>query len=113
MLNDLIERIRLFLPKIIIKKICIDCDTWARFVFKTLSFWLLLCSSVVFAGEKIPATQLEKVTLQLKWFHAFQFAGYYAAKQQGYYADEGLDVQILERSLVKPVVDQVLSGQAN
>ena len=36
----------------------------------------------------------EKVSLQLKWFHQFQFAGYYAAKAQGYYAEEGLEVEI-------------------
>ena len=36
----------------------------------------------------------EKVTLQLKWVTQAQFAGYYAAKEQGYYDDEGLDVTI-------------------
>ncbi len=38
------------------------------------------------------ASAMEKVTLQLKWVHQFQFAGYYAALQQGYYRDAGLDV---------------------
>jgi PAS domain S-box-containing protein len=66
-----------------------------------------------FATEKPSAPQLETVKLQLKWFHAFQFAGYYAAKQQGFYADEGFDVQIIERSLEASVVEQVVSGQAN
>ncbi|MGH2580371.1 MAG: ABC transporter substrate-binding protein, partial [Actinomycetota bacterium] len=37
----------------------------------------------------------DKVTLQLKWVTQAQFAGYYAALDQGYYADEGLDVTIL------------------
>ena len=32
--------------------------------------------------------QLELVTLQLRWFHQFQFAGYYAAKEKGFYAEE-------------------------
>ena len=41
-------------------------------------------------------TRLEKVTLQLKWHHQFQFAGYYAAQEQGYYRDAGLAVDILE-----------------
>ncbi|HEV8250739.1 MAG TPA: ABC transporter substrate-binding protein [Gaiellaceae bacterium] len=35
-----------------------------------------------------------KVTLQLKWVTQAQFAGYYAAKEQGYYDDENLDVTI-------------------
>jgi PAS domain S-box-containing protein len=42
----------------------------------------------------------EKVVLQLCWDHQFQFAGYYAAKWQGYYEEAGLDVEI--RPAVKP-----------
>jgi NitT/TauT family transport system substrate-binding protein len=37
---------------------------------------------------------LDKVTLQSKWVVQAQFAGYYAAKDKGYYKDEGLDVTI-------------------
>ncbi|MCF2861916.1 MULTISPECIES: ABC transporter substrate-binding protein [Pseudoalteromonas] len=37
-----------------------------------------------------------KVTLQLKWRHQFQFAGYYVAKELGYYRDLGLEVDIVE-----------------
>jgi len=36
------------------------------------------------------------VRLQLQWFAQSQFAGYYAALDQGYYEEEGLDVTILE-----------------
>ena len=36
------------------------------------------------------------VKLQLQWFVQSQFAGYYAAKDKGFYADECLDVTILE-----------------
>ena len=36
------------------------------------------------------------VKLQLQWFTQAQFAGYYAAVDQGYYEDEGLDVEIVE-----------------
>jgi len=38
--------------------------------------------------------QTAKVTLQLKWVTQAQFAGYYAALEQGFYEDEGLDVTI-------------------
>jgi NitT/TauT family transport system substrate-binding protein len=38
--------------------------------------------------------KLTKVTLQLKWVTQAQFAGYYAAVQQGYYKAAGLDVKI-------------------
>jgi NitT/TauT family transport system substrate-binding protein len=36
----------------------------------------------------------DKVTLQLKWVAQAQFAGYYAALDQGFYKDENLDVTI-------------------
>lgn len=54
----------------------------------------------------------DKVSLQLKWVAQAQFAGYYAALDQGYYTEENLDVTI------KPggpdiVPEQVVaSGQA-
>lgn len=36
----------------------------------------------------------DQVTLQLKWVAQGQFAGYFAAKEQGFYEEEGLDVDI-------------------
>jgi len=42
--------------------------------------------------------KLTSISLQLKYKHQFQFAGYYAAKELGYYADEGLDVAFRESS---------------
>jgi NitT/TauT family transport system substrate-binding protein len=38
--------------------------------------------------------ETDAVTLQLKWVTQAQFAGYYAALDQGYYEEEGLDVTI-------------------
>ncbi|MDD2356756.1 MAG: ABC transporter substrate-binding protein [Thiovulaceae bacterium] len=38
----------------------------------------------------------QKVILQLDWLNQFQFAGYYMAKELGYYRDAGLDVEIKE-----------------
>jgi class 3 adenylate cyclase len=43
-----------------------------------------------------PSFALDHVSLQLKWKHQFQFAGYYAALAQGFYRDAGLDVEIRE-----------------
>ena len=37
---------------------------------------------------------LKKVTIQLKWVTQSQFAGYYAAKDKGYYKAAGLDVNL-------------------
>jgi ABC-type nitrate/sulfonate/bicarbonate transport system substrate-binding protein len=43
-----------------------------------------------------PCWALDKVSLQLKWLHQFQFAGYYAALEHRFYRDAGLDVEIRE-----------------
>jgi len=55
----------------------------------------------------------EAVTLQLKWTHAFQFAGYYAAQELGYYREAGLDVTLKEAAPGLDVVGEVVSGQAD
>jgi len=45
-----------------------------------------------------------KVRFQLQWVAQAQFAGYYAAQDQGYYKDEGLDVSFI---LGGPNIDNV------
>ena len=40
------------------------------------------------------ALAADKLTLQLKWVTQAQFAGYYVAKDKGFYEEEGLDVEI-------------------
>ncbi len=37
----------------------------------------------------------DRVTLQLKWVHQAQFAGYYVALEKGFYQDENIDLEIL------------------
>ena len=54
----------------------------------------------------------EKVVLQLKWLHQFQFAGYYAAKEKGFYSELGLDVEIRVRDKSKNNIEQVVHGEA-
>ena len=46
------------------------------------------------AGLLAGAAQAEDVTLQLKWVTQAQFAGYYVAKDKGFYEEEGLNVTI-------------------
>ncbi|CZT35933.1 ABC transporter substrate-binding protein [Rhizobium sp. 9140] len=53
---------------------------------------LLLSSALTLAA--FDAMAAEKVTLQLKWVTQAQFAGYYVAKDKGFYEAEGLDVEI-------------------
>ncbi|MFT7002761.1 MAG: polar amino acid transport system substrate-binding protein [Sulfurimonas sp.] len=73
-----------------------------RYFMKLLLFFILILS--LHANEK--------VSLQLKWLHQFQFAGYYAAKEKGFYEDLGLDVEIRQRDLSKDNIEQVIDGEA-
>lgn len=55
--------------------------------------------------EPVPAS------LQLQWFAQAQFAGYYAAKDKGFYKDACLDVTILEGGV--DIVPQTQLAQGN
>ena len=84
-----------------------SCISRSIVVFLLLGIFSALSCSV-FAATPPAGT----VRLQLKWRHQFQFAGYYAAKAQGYFREEGLDVRILEGT---PGIDPctlLLSGEA-
>jgi PAS domain S-box-containing protein len=59
-----------------------------------------------------PAAAAEKVSIQLKWQHQFQFAGYYAAQDQGYYRDAGLDVTLVEARQGQDPLQNVTEGRA-
>jgi PAS domain S-box-containing protein len=56
--------------------------------------------------------ELQKVSLQLKWLHEFQFAGYYIAKEKGYYKEVGLDVEIKEAKKGSNFVQEVLDKKS-
>jgi NitT/TauT family transport system substrate-binding protein len=57
--------------------------------------------------------KLAKVKLQLQWFTQAQFGGYFAALDQGYYKDAGLDVQILEGGTDIVPQTQLAQGHAD
>jgi diguanylate cyclase (GGDEF)-like protein len=54
----------------------------------------------------------DKTILQLKWVHAYQFAGYYAAQDLGYYKAAALDVEIRSLQPGQDVLQEVISGNA-
>ncbi len=54
----------------------------------------------------------QKITIQLRWYHNFIFAGYYAAVEKGFYDEAGLDVSFIQGSATISSVDQVLAGKA-
>ena len=73
---------------------------------KTLTTLLALAATVAMGTA---ASAADKLTLQLKWVTQAQFAGYFVAADQGFYAEEGLDVTIKPGGPdVSPV--QVIAG---
>jgi NitT/TauT family transport system substrate-binding protein len=56
---------------------------------------------------------IDDVSLQLQWFVQAQFGGYYAAKDQGIYADYCLDVDILEGGVDIVPQQQLADGAAD
>lgn len=51
--------------------------------------------------------------VQLKWKHAFQFAGFYAAVEKGFYKEAGLDVKLLEGGPETNFADELTSGRSH
>jgi polar amino acid transport system substrate-binding protein len=73
----------------------------------------LLVALCCLASPALAELDDEVVVIQLKWLHQFQFAGYYAALERGYFADEGLRVELRERRPGLDPVEQVLQGKAH
>ena len=71
---------------------------------------LILAMGLSACGQTVPPTPaLMPITVQLSFLHQAEFAGFYAAEQQGYFAAEGLQVSFLEGGpqvdFIAPVVD--------
>jgi len=77
-------------------------------IFSILSFFLFFCPVSAYSQN----SNLEKVTLQLIWKHQFQFAGYYAAIEKGFYRQAGLDVKVVEAGATD-TIDEVINGKAD
>ncbi|MEK5025455.1 ABC transporter substrate-binding protein [Paenibacillus sp. FSL M7-1046] len=60
-----------------------------------------------------PAAEPVTVKLQLKWVPQAQFAGYFLAQDKGYYAEEGLNVEILPGGPDIVPEQQVAGGSAD
>jgi PAS domain S-box-containing protein len=71
---------------------------------KILFLLLLIYTSNLFGQEN--------VTLQLAWKHQFQSAGYYMAKEKGFYSNAGLKVTIKEYTYGMNVTDEVVNSKA-
>jgi len=72
-----------------------------------LLLWLIL--NCLLASSPIHAS-MDKVSLRLAWKNQFQFAGYYVAKEKGFYAQDELDVDFLEKQHGIDNAQELLSG---
>jgi ABC-type nitrate/sulfonate/bicarbonate transport system substrate-binding protein len=75
--------------------------------------FLLGLIAAIGAMLSTPTQALDEVSLQLKWKHQFQFAGYYMALEKGFYRDAGLDVEIREGGPGIDATTDVASGRAD
>ena len=69
---------------------------------------LVSCGSICAQSKN-----LEKVIFTPQWSAQAQFAGYYAAKELGFYKEEGLDVEIVYQSTNNSATDMLGAGQTN
>ena len=83
-------------------------------LFLFFSVLLIPSATPVYAENE---DKLDKVVLQLRWDPQFQFSGYYQALWQGYYKEEGLEVEIRhgfdERRQVLRPTEEVISSRAD
>jgi len=88
------------------------------------SIWpVLILIAVLVAGyffftakkpeEKPANAKKDKIRLQLKWVPQSQFAGYFAAKKQGYYDKENIDVEIKPGGVGINPVDVLIAGDVD
>ena len=81
-------------------------------ILKIIIILFVLITNLTFANEKSITKPLEKDILRLEWKHQFEFAGFYAALEKGYYKDIGIDLEIKEFEEGINISEEVLSGKA-
>lgn len=73
----------------------------------------LFCFFVLLISHFVVSAHMDTITVQLKWKHQYQFAGYYAAQIKGYYKNENLYVNFRESSKDIDVANAVISETAD
>jgi NitT/TauT family transport system substrate-binding protein len=78
-----------------------------------LFFFLMAANlSVVVVADEANAVN-DRVTVQLKWVHQIQFAGFYVAQEKGFYASENLDVEFLPGGNTVDIPNVLMDGKAD
>lgn len=68
---------------------------------------------IFFSFINLHADHLKKISLQLMWLDQFEFAGFYIAKEKGFYKEVGLDVTLKKFTSTTNVLETVLNGKAD
>lgn len=90
-------------------KYCRVSKSWFALI---LIIPLLSTARLSVAQTLLEARDPVPIRFQLRWHHQFQFAGYYAAKEKGFYEKAGFDVELIAGSPDKQPVSEVLTGRA-
>lgn len=72
----------------------------------------MICLLVIASKHNAFAIE-DTVRVQLKWWHQFQFAGYYAAEKKGFYSELGLHVKLIPGDPEHAPLPQVLANNAD
>ena len=59
------------------------------------------------------ANSLQKTSVQLMWLDQFEFAGFYMAKEKGFYENLGLDVELKKFNIETDVTKEVIEKRAD
>ncbi|MGE0052053.1 MAG: ABC transporter substrate-binding protein, partial [Arcobacter sp.] len=65
----------------------------------------------IFSLNSYATTQNQKIKLQLQWKHQFEFAGFYMAKEKGFYQKFGIDVEFVEFDGKTNITDKILNEE--
>ncbi|XOB62789.1 ABC transporter substrate-binding protein [Campylobacterota bacterium DY0563] len=76
-----------------------------------LRYLLLIVSFTIFSYAS-QSGELKEVSIQLNWKYQFEFAGFIAAKEKGFYEDAGLSVEIKEFNHGIDIVEDLKSGKS-
>ncbi len=79
---------------------------------KYISIILLLFFGSPLSAQQEIEVPLEKITLQHRWKYEFQFSGFIAAKELGFYREVGLDVELKDLTYGKDVFEELRSDRA-
>src|SRR5262245_101110 len=71
------------------------------------------CSSKEGSGNAVAQPGKTQVKLALNWVPEPEFGGFYAARDNGSFAKEGLEVEIVGGGAGVPVVQMVATGRAD